>query len=301
MSYFGELAALGTAFCWAAAATCFTSCGRRIGAFATNHYRVLWASLFLMLTHLIFLKTAWPSGIHLSQYLLISLGGVVGIVIGDTCLLQSYVDVGPRLGLLVFSSYPLMTVLLAWFVFGESLSLAAWCGFSIALLGVFWVVKEKKGKNSPQHHPNYGRGVIMGICAAFGQALGLIIIKPVVSGSDAVDPLSATLLRLVTATIVLWLISVIRGRGKMIIRHLRDTRAMAFVLLGAIIGPFIGMWLLHVSLKLIHAGIAAILMATTPIMILPIVMIVYREKITWRALVGALVTTVGVVILLVQK
>lgn len=301
MAYFGELAALGTAFCWATAAIFFTSCARKIGAFSMNHYRVLCASLFLMLMHFAFFKIFWPAPITSLQLLLILASSLVGIVIGDTCLFQAYIDVGPRIGLLLFSSYPLIVVILAWFLLAEKLSLMAWIGFFVALSGIFWVIRERKENGNIYQTQHSFRGMAMGLSAAFCQALGLIIVKPAVSGENAVDPLSATLIRLCSATIILWLFTTVRGRISYVLSHLQNTLAMGLVLAGAAVGPFIGMWLFHVSLKLTQTGIAAILMATTPIMILPIVAIVYREKITWRALLGATIVFVGVSVLILEK
>lgn len=298
MSYFGTLAALGAAFCWASSAICFTFSGKRIGAFATNHYRVLWATLFLALMHLVMFKTLWPGNIQLWQFAFIFFSGFVGIVVGDTCLFQAYIDIGPRLGLLVFSSYPLITVLLSWPILKEKLSLISWVGFSIALVGILWVVREKKADGLKNEQRNYVRGVLFGMAAAVCQALGLIIVKPVLSGSAGVDTLSATLIRLLSAAVVMWLIDTFRGKISGIISHVKDIRAMGFVLAGSIIGPFIGMWLLHIALKLSPAGVTAILMATTPIMILPIVVIAYREKVSWRAILGAVVAFTGIAILL---
>lgn len=298
--HFGELAALGTALSWALSATCFTSCGKRIGAFSTNHYRVLIATIFLGLMHFIFFTTFWPQANNYQLFFII-LSGIIGIVIGDTCLFQSCIDVGPRIGLLIFNIYPLMTALLAWPILGENLRASSWIGLFIVLGGTLWVVKEKKTGNNINAEKNYQRGILLGILAAVCQSVGLIIVKPALTGPNSVDPLSVALLRLLSATIVIWSMSVLRGQVKVVIENLKDKKAMFLVFLGAFIGPFVGMWLLHVALKLIPAGIAAILMATTPIMILPIVVLVYKEKISWRSVLGAIIVVAGISILIMGK
>ncbi|HLD44938.1 MAG TPA: EamA family transporter, partial [bacterium] len=62
----------------------------------------------------------------------------------------------------------------------------------------------------------------------------------------------------------------------------------------------IGVWCSYVALKHTSAGIAATIIATLPIMVLPVVMIVYKEKITWRALVGTLLAVCGVALLFLR-
>lgn len=52
-----------------------------------------------------------------------------------------------------------------------------------------------------------------------------------------------------------------------------------------------------IALKYISAGIAATITATLPVMILPVVIFAHKEKVSWRAAIGALVAVIGVAIL----
>ena len=50
----------------------------------------------------------------------------------------------------------------------------------------------------------------------------------------------------------------------------------------------------------IEAGVAATLNAMTPIMILPVMTLVYKERISFRAYLGAAISVAGVVILMLS-
>jgi drug/metabolite transporter (DMT)-like permease len=70
--------------------------------------------------------------------------------------------------------------------------------------------------------------------------------------------------------------------------------------LGSILGPFLGISFSLIAVKHTNVGIAATIMAITPILMLPLVRIVYKEKLNWRAIVGAFTAVAGVAILFLR-
>jgi len=74
------------------------------------------------------------------------------------------------------------------------------------------------------------------------------------------------------------------------------TRRWLTVFAAVFIGTFMGIWLQQISLKHTAAGIAQTLFATSPLFVIPIVAVM-GEKISYRAILGALLATVGVVVL----
>jgi drug/metabolite transporter (DMT)-like permease len=57
------------------------------------------------------------------------------------------------------------------------------------------------------------------------------------------------------------------------------------------------MTLSMVALTYTQAGIAQTLMSLMPVFIIPVIWIVYKEKTSWRGILGALVAIIGVAIL----
>ncbi len=66
---------------------------------------------------------------------------------------------------------------------------------------------------------------------------------------------------------------------------------------GSICGPFLGVWMSLVAVKYTATGIAAAIMATVPILVIPLVIIFYHEKVTLKAVLGAIVAVGGVTLL----
>ena len=118
--FFGELAALTTALCWSFTSIFFTLSGRQVGSVVVNRVRLLVATIFLVLAHWL-LAIPLPLRADPERWLWLGLSGVIGLVLGDAFLFQSYVWVGPRLGMLMMSSVPVISTLLAWIFLAETL------------------------------------------------------------------------------------------------------------------------------------------------------------------------------------
>jgi drug/metabolite transporter (DMT)-like permease len=77
----------------------------------------------------------------------------------------------------------------------------------------------------------------------------------------------------------------------------RNRRAMPIVVCGSFVGPFLGVALYLVALRHCHAGVVATLTNMMPVLILPFVIVLYREKVSLRAAAGAAVSVAGIALL----
>ena len=78
---------------------------------------------------------------------------------------------------------------------------------------------------------------------------------------------------------------------------LRHPPAMRRTLLGAVFGPFLGVSFSLVAVQHTMAGVAATIMAITPVVILPLSVWRRRERVTARAVFGALLAVAGTAVL----
>jgi drug/metabolite transporter (DMT)-like permease len=150
-------------------------------------------------------------------------------------------------------------------------------------------------------HPDSGsllKGVLLGLGAALGQAAGLVMAKhAMIDCGGSVAPLEASFVRMVSALVVIWLLALMRGQAGRTVKAMTNHRAVAFSFGGAVAGPFLGVWMSLVAVKLIAAGVASTLNSMTPVLIIPLVIWYYREKVSLRALVGAVVAVGGVTLI----
>lgn len=296
MPYLGEIAGLTTAVCWSLTSIVFTIASRRIGALQVNLYRLPAAIFLLGLTYFLFWGNLNISG---EVVFWLAASGVVGLAIGDTFLFQAMVIIGARLSMILMALAPPMAALLAYFFLGEIISPIGILGIAVTIAGVIWVVAERTPDPSGNKRRLSLKGVLWGILAAFGQAAGLILAKKGLN-SD-IHALLATLIRMLGAAAILWPLTLLTGKVKSPIRIFsKDRGAIKYMILGIIFGPYLGVTFSLVSVKYTQTGIAATLMSTMPVIMIPMVIAIEKEKVSSRAILGAAVAVAGIAILFLR-
>jgi drug/metabolite transporter (DMT)-like permease len=298
LKFAGELAALGTACCWAAGSNLFAAAGRRMGSLTLNLLRITVATLFLSLALLALRGTPWPTWATSEQVLLLSLSGWVGFVFGDTFFFRSLVILGPGRAALLGSLAPLFTALLGWPLLGEAPGPWTVLGMALTLGGIFIVLRERQRTEEVHVEGSPRAGVLAGVLGALGQAVGYVISKQALR--TGIDPLSATVVRIGAAAVIAWGVWLWhRDRGR-VLQALRDRRATAFMVAGAFFGPVLGVTLSLTALELIEAGVAASIIAISPVLTILLSARFHGERLTWAAFLGAIIAVSGVVVLFLR-
>lgn len=305
----GELAAIAAASCWVVTAMVLAAAGRRVGATVVNATRIWLALLILLAVHRLLLGSWWPSLTPASLWYL-GASGVIGLTIGDQFLYRALIDAGPRLSTLVMTVAPALTALLAWPVLDEPMTWLAIFGMLLTLAGIAWVVVAREQPAHGRSYPHMTRGIIFSVLGGAGQAVGLVLAKlgmGEVGSVDNVGPWSATLVRMcfgsIGAAVMLGAFIAARStRASVAAKTSASPRTShgkvaLCILVGAIFGPVLGVWLGLVSIERIDAGVAATLMSLSPILILPVAKIVDQEYISARAICGAILAVMGVAVL----
>lgn len=298
MRFAGEFAALGTAVCWAAGSNFFAAAGQRMGSVVLNRLRITVAAVLLCAALLVLRGSPWPVWATPWQVGLLALSGLVGFVFGDTWYFRSLVILGPGRAALVTSMAPVFTVIFAWPLLGERPGPLVLLGMALTLGGIAWVLWEREHRIQEHVEGSMLVGVMAGVLAAVGQAGGYVLSKLALR-SD-LDPLSATVIRIVAATAGIWLLAAFQRDVRRSLGALRDRRGSAFMVGGAFFGPFLGVTLSLTALKYIEAGVAASITAIYPVLTLLLSSRFHGERLTLRTLAGALVAVVGVVVLFLR-
>ena len=297
MHYIGEISAICAALAWSMCAVIFTVASRRIGAFSMNHYKTTFAVAIIAIMQLVTKGALLPYHISSINWILLALSGIIGFVLADSSLYQSYMDIGTRKGILIFNFYPLVSTVLAWFFLGEALSIYALVGIAVTTSGIVWVVSEKIGNKEKTDGKHFTRGVLFAVAAGLFQAIGFTLVKPIMTGTNPVDPLTTTLLRGLFGCATYWLVTIFRGRLSIVLKKTSDKKSMKFILLGSLIGSSFGVLLAMIAVKMAPVGVASTLMALMPVMILPMVVVVHKEQLSMRAIIGTIIACAGVGIL----
>jgi len=295
-TYLGELAALSTSVLWALTSILFTLAGQRAGSRVVNRTRLIFATLFLSIAHLFIQGTLFPTNIGVERLGWLALSAIVGLIIGDGLLFYAYTQIGPRLSMLMMALSPIMGTLLAWMYLDETMHIEQLIAILVTISGVGWVVmKRQELDTEPETSKNYVLGILCGLGGGFGQAIGLILSKQGMTGDFST--LSASLIRVTSAMITIWIIAAARRQVKPTIQALQDTRALKLITAGSLVGPTLGMTLSLVAVQTSQVGIASTLMSLSPIFLLPLSRLIFQEQIDLRAIAGTIVAMVGVAML----
>jgi len=293
-AYLGELAALATSLSFSFGSSAFTIAGRRVGSLVVNRIRLVFAVIFLSITHWVMLGSLIPFNAAPERWFWFGLSGIVGLVVGDIFLFQSFVLVGPRIAMLMMSLAPIFAALQAWAFLGESLRSGQILGILITLMGIMWVVVDGKRINGGAR--DYKRGIIFGLGAAIGQASGLVLAKRGFGGDFS--PISANLIRMLSAMVVLWIITLLQRQFKSTLQTLsNDKKGVLLTGAGAFFGPFLGVTLSLFAIQHIEVGVASTLTSLPPIFLLPISYFFFKEKFGWGSIAGTFLAMAGVALL----
>lgn len=298
----GELAGLGTALLWGLSALAWSVAGRQIGAVAVTCLRITLAAAVLSAAHWVLFGAPFPANIPPEAFWLLVVSGGLGAGVGDLCFFRGLVLIGPRLGMLILSLAPFLSALMAYLApLRESLGLWALVGIALTVGGVVRVVSEPRGRQAWQAPPGqFRQGVLMCLAGTVLMAGGLVLAKMGMRAGAGAFP--AALVRVVAGMVLTWMIVPFLGRLGATVRALRHRRAMGILLAGTIVGPVIGIWLsMEAVRRTAETGVAAALIGTSPIMMIPLVYLAYRERPTRRVLAGTAAAVAGVAVLALRQ
>lgn len=289
----GELSALATAVCWSGSSIAFAEASLRVGSVKVNVTRLILAAVLLAITLLVFLI---PINLSTSQLAYLFLSGILGLVFGDSFLFKSYEYIGARVSSLIMSTAPAIAAIVAFLFLHESLGPWAIVGMAVTLLGIGLVVGSR-GESSSKSSKFAGRGMLFAFLGACGQAGGLVTAK-LAFNEGAINGFSATFIRILSALLLLVPLAVFSGRF-VTPWSIYSTKKKAFslTLLGAILGPYLGITFSLIAIEHSKVAVAATIMAIVPIIMLPLMKLIYKESFNWRAYAGAIMAVAGVAML----
>jgi len=273
----------------------FTLAGRQVGSMIVNRFRLVLAVLFLGTAHWVVFGTPLPLEAEPQRWLWLSLSGISGLIMGDAFLFQAFVWIGPHLSMLMMSLVPVISALLAWMFLDELLNAGQIIGMLLTVAGLAWVILERNSVQYPRSR-DYLRGILYGLGGALGQSLGLILSKNGLEGDFS--PISGNIIRMLTAGILLWAITLLQGQAGLTFQRLvKSGWALFHIMSGTFVGPFLGVSLSLYSIQNTEVGVASTLMALPPIFLLPIGYFFFGERFGWGAVTGTIVAILGVALL----
>lgn len=294
-AHLGELYSVGTALCWVGTAVLFTKAGERMGSMVVNLLRMVMALVILIVVAWVTRGLPWPTDASEHAWVWLSISGLVGFTFGDLCLFRAFLLLGPRLSTLMMAFAPPLAAIAGWIWLDEQLGPWQLAGMFTILAGVMWAILDRTPSAANQATPSARRwGVVLGFCGALGQGVGLVLSK---YGMGDYEAIAANQIRVLAGMIGFAVMFTIIGWWPRVRKSLRDGPGMAYTAGGAFAGPFLGVTLSLLAVQHIEAGVAASIMGTTPVLIIPYMVWVGKERVGLGGVLGAVLAVAGVAVL----
>ena len=288
-----ELAALGTAACWATTGVISADGVRALGAFHFNLFRQVFVSVLLAV--IVAVGGLWV-GIDAPTLGVLVVSGIIGILLGDTFNFAAVGRIGPRRAGAIFALNAPMAAVLGWAFLGEVLGAQAWLGIAVTVAGVAMAILGRPGVNAHRLEALQGTiliGVAFGLAGGFGQAVGSLIARPVMTAG--LNPYLASLIRVGASGLAMGVLAALPfapaaprqvSRGVLIL-----TAITAFI------GLLMGMTLFLYALQGSKTGIVATLSATSPVIILPMMWLRTGQRPSALSFCGAALAVAGLALI----
>lgn len=296
------LAALLTTFLFATSAVCGYRAARQLGGIQANFWRIALATFFLAVWAFTF-----GSGLGGALWWFV-LSGFFGIGFGDSAYFQALPRLGTRRTALIGQCLAApFAAAIEWLWLGTRLNpaqglcvLAILAGVAIAL------APDDHLKISPR---DWKLGIVASVLSALGQALGAVVIRkgyaavaaaniPIDAGTTGFQRMLGGFLPPMLMLLALkWRAAPPSPPASAQTPSVSGRRRLAWpwVLANALAGQTLGVTCMQWALKTTQAAIVQAVIATSPLILLPMTRVIDGEKITVRSLVGAVVAVGGVV------
>ena len=235
----------------------------------------------------------YPAFADGKAWLWLSLSALVGYVFGDFCLFNCYIAIGPRFGQLLMTLAPPCAAIAGWFLLGESLTWKSVLAMLVTLTGIAISILTRGGEKHYLHLSLPLKGILLGIGAGIGQGVGLVLSKvgmeyyseSIPSNATAMIenmlPFASTMIRAIVGFAGFFiLLSLQKGLGDLM-AGIRDRKGMKYATL-------------LMAVRYANAGIASTLMALTPVLILFPEVLVNKQRIKPKEILGVTICMAGV-------
>jgi drug/metabolite transporter (DMT)-like permease len=296
-------AALLSSFFFAFGGYYYSDAVRRIGSYSVNALRILIYIVGISIVYIAIFGFDIPHATAV-QWLYLGISAFAGLVIGDYLFFVALKHISARLTFLIAAPLaPIFSAFIGLFLLGEKLTMKDITGIFVVLLGILIVLSRNSSEDAGRD--KNGRkvfGSVIAVLCALGQGSSMVFTKLGIIGGvekigSTLDPFAASVIRNFFGGIIIWGIVFFSGRTKNVIGSMNKKSGLKSLMFGSLISVT-SIWLLLFALTHAKVGVAATLGSMMPVMIIPIVFVMKKEKTGARGIIGSIVSVAGVAVLM---
>ena len=281
----GVLAALAGALCWTLASSLWRRMPTALSASQLNLLKNGLALVFLL--PLLGRSGVAALGQEPRALLVLAASGVLGIAVGDSLFFAALRRIGTRRTLTLDAGGPAVTALLGMAALSERPSPLQWLGIAL-ITAALWLVAGRDAEGARSW--DWGLGVALALGALACGSGGAVLARAALR-SGAIAPLDAAALRLLAAALVLLPLLPSLLHRPQVPRPVG--RRWPLGVLATLLGTTAGIALQQTALLHLPGALAVALLATAPVMALPLASL-EGDHPGWRGVCAALLGLAGV-------
>ena len=292
----GEILSLGSAVIWGFSVSLFKIIGNTTSPYILNPVKNTIGTILFLFTCFFLGNNHFIYPLSMYEYLIIALSGVIGITIADVLFLQSLNILGTSRSSIINTIYSPMVILLAYFILGEQLRTIHFLGGGLILGSIIYLSANPEKKTVE----NITQGLILGIIAYTLMALGIVIIKPILTrcADSLYTQLWIILYRLIPGTLLSYVTMSVMLTNTEIKTQLSDKKIWPVIFLGSFLGTYVGFAMWIVGMAKTSASIASILNQTSTIFIAFFGWLILKERVSTKMMVCFLIALLGAFIII---
>ena len=292
----GEILSLGSAVIWGFSVSLFKIIGNTVSPYILNPVKNTIGTILFLLTCFLIGNNQFIYQLSIYDYLLIGLSGVIGITIADVLFLRSLNILGTSRSSIINTIYSPMVILLAYFILGEELRIIHFLGGGLIIGSIIYLSASPEKKNVE----DLTQGLILGVIAYTLMALGIVIIKPILTrcADSMYTQMWIILYRLIPGTLLSYATMLFMLTKTEIKTQLSNKKIWPVILLGSFLGTYVGFAMWIVGMAKTSASIASILNQTSTIFIAFFGWLILKERFSRKMIVCFLIALLGAFIII---
>ncbi|MFW9919109.1 MAG: DMT family transporter [Candidatus Thorarchaeota archaeon] len=287
----GVAIGLFTAFLWGISTNVYKSQSDSATPLAISSIKMWLSFVFMLFIVLLPFRTS-PFYVPMESFLFLISSVTISLVIGDLVYLIGQERIGVSYAFPIANIYPITTYVIAIFLVSEAIVPLRFVGVIIAIIGV-GMISNAQARTKEEGTPKDIIGIGLALVAAVCWSIGSVFLQIGVTG---VDPIDANFVRMAFGAAIFFPVFLGAKHRGMPSPPRKSTK---MILAGGFLGMTLGSLFYTYTIDLIGASVASLLGSTAPLFALPISIFFLKERYTFRSVLGALLTVLGVILVVI--
>jgi DME family drug/metabolite transporter len=296
----GELAALGAAISWTISAMLYGKALQQTKPISANIVRLSFTSAVLLIILAVAAGFGALPTLRLDVAALAAISGIVGLGLGDTLYMVSLRLIGVARAVPITCTYPLFNLLWVVFFMGEKVTLSLVLGVVIIFLGIWLLSHEKENSDVRGQSKFLFKGVAAALATAVLWSVSIAMMGIAVMKTPSLnDALIINTIRTATIAALLLALSPMIDRQRDFLKMKR--RTVATLIIGGLVALGLGWFFLAYSFIGIPESQAVPISSTTPLFSTLVAVVLLRERVTARNVLGSVIVVIGIFLVFLLK